>query len=384
MNTITVCCSTELCVNLLSVNFVFLVDSEEEESSTPSSITQPVVTVSGLERPVTQPRCVVAHVIASTCTSTKPRFSEATTNHSLPITSVSTVSTKPAAATVFTSTRPISFKNLIPTHTFASPLTFVNKQKSTRKRTQDASSSFTESTSHASSQAHSTSRIIPTTAGHSNEESSPPQKDSPIERSNLNVDEFMLEAKAKQNLLLSLWKVHFNRTVFSSHMDELDFNTATLTNKLSTEMLCSLATRVVQQLGKEKGVRTIECLTLPCASLSFMQIASLKIAGVVLSTLHIKQFVIPFVIGDIPNDRVLMFSVIAVAENLTNCHPRCLKFVCSEKCTTQLGCIGILKEKLANAMIKKGWNPKITYCLATDDGSETTVTLTDPPYSSLT
>ena len=93
---------------------------------------------------------------------------------------------------------------------------------------------------------------------------------------------------------------------------------------------------------------------------------------------------IPFTIGDIPNDRVLMFSIITVAENLTNCRPLCLKFVCTEQSTTtQLGDTRILKEKLANSMLRKGWNPKITYCLATHDGSESTVTLTDPPYSSL-
>ena len=309
------------------------------------------MTASALEKPNTQPRCVVAHVIARTCTATKRQIhTTGQTTPSLPTTSVpSTImSSNSTVPLTLPSTQSIAITNvqsLTPTCTQPhptltqsnlSPLTSVATQKFTRKRTQDALTSklsLSESVSLASSSHALSTPRIPTATRLTAEASflPPPPEDSSLERSNLNVDEFMLEAKAKQNLLLSLWKVHFNRTVFSSHMDELDFNTATLTNKLSTEMLCSLATRVVQQLGKEKGVRTIECLTLPCATLSFMQIASLKIASVLLSTLHIKQYVIPFTIGDIPNDRVLMFSIITVAENLTNCRPLCLKFVCTEQ-----------------------------------------------------
>ena len=204
-----------------------------------------------------------------------------------------------------------------------------------------------------------------------------------LDRSNLNVDEFLLEAKAEQNLLIGVWSVHFNQTTFSNHMDELDFNSATLAGKLSAGALCSLATNVVQRMGKEKGVKTIESLTFPCVSLSLMQIASQKIAGVVSPSLHIKEFVIPFTAGEIPNDRVQTFSITTVAENLSTCHPLCLRFVATDQSTPPSDEMA-LKEKLVRSMRRRRWNPKITYRFHPTEGSSshTVLTLTDPPYSS--
>ena len=201
-----------------------------------------------------------------------------------------------------------------------------------------------------------------------------------LERSNLNVDEFLLEAEAQENRHLSLWEDYFRQTAFSSHMDELDFNTATPAGKLSTETLCSLATTVLQQMANEKGVKTIECLTLPCVSLSFMQNVSQKIAGVVPPSLCIKEIVIPFTKGKIPNERVQAFSITAVAENLSTCHPLCLSFVATDQ-STPLGNVSDLKEKLANSMGRRNWNPKITFCVYSPEGNRFVTTLTHPPYS---
>ena len=285
--------------------------------------------------------------------------------HPLPTLSQATVSTPSVSTPLVTARTSLSRKR--PISSMQNPSNFNHSPHlSTRSEFQAASTSNSLMTSRPETETPSSPSL--------------PQVNTTLERSNLNVDEFMLEAKAKHNLLLGIWKVHFNRTVFSSHMDELDFNTATLTKKLSTGILCSLATRVVQQLGEEKGVMRIECLTLPCVALSFMQVASLKIASVVPSSLHIDQFVIPFTTGDIPNARVLMFSIVAVAESLVTCQPSCLKFVCTEH-HNQLGDVTAIKEKLANSSKRKGWNPKIIYCHAIGDREVVVATLTDPPYS---
>ena len=228
------------------------------------------------------------------------------------------------------------------------------------------------------SQASFTVASQPVSSSHTAEPSSHPQP--LLERSNLNVDEFLLEAEAQENHHLTVWNVHFNQTAFSSHMEELDFNTATPAGKLSAETLCSLTTRVLKQMGKEKGVKTIRGLTLPCVSLSYMQNASQKIAGAVPPSLHIKEFVIPFTTGEIPNDKVQTFSITTVAENLSTCHPLCLSFVATDR-STPPGYERELKAKLSASMSRKGWNPKITYSVCSPEGTGTITTLTDPPYS---